>query len=56
MDTYGHLFDEVRQETADKMDAILAEDAKNTAAEGRSVAVKSAVKPRLVRVKQRVTD
>jgi integrase len=40
MDTYGHLLEEVQQETADKMDAVLA-----------PVAVNVAVKPRLRRVK-----
>ena len=44
MDTYGHLFDEMQRETADKMDAVLAP-------EPSSIAVKTVVKPRLVRVK-----
>jgi integrase len=44
MDTYGHLFDQVQRETADKMNAILAAPASPTV-------VKTVVKPRLVRVK-----
>jgi integrase len=48
MDTYGHLFDEVQRETADKMDAILSV---KKAPDSSPVAVKVAVKPRLVRVK-----
>ncbi len=44
MDTYGHLFDEMQRETADKMDAVLAPIPE-------PVAVKVAVKPRLRRVK-----
>src|SRR5262249_34537239 len=51
MDTYGHLLEEVQRETADKMDAILVEDAKNIAPEGEPVAVKTAVRLQLVRVK-----
>jgi hypothetical protein len=31
MNTYGHLFDEMQRETADKMDAVLAPPAKNLA-------------------------
>jgi integrase len=48
MDTYGHLFDQVRQETADKMDEILGVE---NAPKPPSIAVKTAVKSRLVRVK-----
>jgi integrase len=44
MDTYGHLFDEMQRETADKMDAVLAPIPD-------PVAVRVAVKPRLHRVK-----
>ena len=48
MDVYGHLFDEMQRETADKMDAVLAvENSKNE----RSTVVKTVVKPRLVRIK-----
>ena len=48
MDTYGHLFDQVRRETADKMGAVFAaaDSEKNV-----PIAVKTAVKPRLTRVK-----
>jgi transcriptional regulator with XRE-family HTH domain len=38
MDRYGHLFDEVQRETADKMDAVFG-------SQSDPVAVKSAVKP-----------
>lgn len=44
MDTYGHLFEQVQQETADKMDEILHVERPRTV-------VKTVVKPRLVRVK-----
>jgi integrase len=44
MDTYGHLFDEMQTETAAKMDAVLTPKTD-------PVAVKVAVKPKLVRVK-----
>jgi hypothetical protein len=44
MDTYGHLFDEMQRETADKMDAVLAPQPTPTV-------VKTVVKPQLVRVK-----
>jgi predicted nuclease of restriction endonuclease-like (RecB) superfamily len=42
MDTYGHLFEQVRKETADKMDAILAVEKSATA---EPVAVNVAVRP-----------
>jgi integrase len=48
MDTYGHLFNEAQKETANKMDEALS--ARNDPKEA-SIAVKIAVKPRLVRVK-----
>jgi integrase len=48
MDTYGHLFDEMQRETADKMDAILAME--KPPKEGSTI-VKTVVSPRLVRVK-----
>jgi integrase len=48
MDTYGHLFDQVQRETADKMDAILAVE--KSPQEGSTV-VKTVVKTRLLRVK-----
>jgi integrase len=44
MDVYGHLFEQVQRETADKMDAILAGPTSPTV-------VKTVVKSRLVRVK-----
>ena len=44
MDTYGHLFEEMQSETADKMDAVLAPKTE-------PVAVRVADKPRLRRVK-----
>jgi integrase len=44
MDTYGHLFDEMQRETADKMDAVLSAPPPQTV-------VKTVVKPKLVRVK-----
>jgi integrase len=48
MDTYGHLFDQVQRETADKMDAVFAiTDSEKSV----SIAVKTAVKPLLTRVK-----
>jgi integrase len=48
MDVYGHLFDEMQRETADKMDAVLGVE--KAPKEGSTV-VKTVVKPRLVRVK-----
>jgi integrase len=48
MDTYGHLFDEMQRETADKMDAVLAVEKSE---KDPSAVVKTVVKPRLVRVK-----
>jgi integrase len=48
MDTYGHLFEQVQQETADKMDEVLG---RGDSEENPKTVVKTVVKTRLVRVK-----
>jgi integrase len=49
MDTYGHLFEQMQQETADQMDAVLA--VAKSPKEPTSIGVKPGVKKALIRVK-----